>query len=100
MRKTAVLIAAIAAFALILSSTTVFAALDEWSVGSPAGVPGLKLDGDEVVVNIEGTVTMVGPTKIAPNAVGMEIKTENGKIKVWMGPKNFVDGQKLKIKKG
>ncbi len=100
MRKTAVSIAAAAATAFLVSSAVVFAQSGPWSVGSPAGVPGLRLDGSEVVVNIEGTVTKIEAPKAAPKYLVMYLKTEGGKAVVWMGPKAFIADQNVEFKAG
>jgi hypothetical protein len=98
MRKTVVLIAAMA---LLFSSVALFAqGTGAWSVGSPADVPGLRLDGSEIVANVEGTVTKIEAPAKAPKYLVMYLKTEGGKVTVWMGPKTFVESQKVKFKAG
>ncbi len=71
-----------------------------WMIDSPAGVPGIRMDGSEPVVNVEGTVTKIEALKKAPKFLAMYLKTEGGKATVFMGPKAFIEKQKVQFKAG
>ncbi len=100
MKKAAVLLVAVA---VVLSSASLFAQVagkQGWMTDSPAGIPGMRMDGSEPVVNVEGTVTKISTIKKAPKFLAMYLKTEGGKATVFMGPKTFVDSQKVQFKAG
>jgi hypothetical protein len=69
-----------------------------WAMGTSLGAPGVSVSGTEAMITEEGTVQKVEKVKGDPTYLQMTFKGEGGNLwTVFLGPKWFLDGQKIKI---
>ena len=107
MKKRALWITAVGMFFVVflMSANVVFADRDSWTYGTPVlstGTGGGSFTGNEAIVTVNGTVTKIEPISSQKANLQMMIKDndQSGSWVVYMGPKWFIENQKIKFAKG
>jgi hypothetical protein len=110
MRKVAIWIVVVAA-ALMLNmmfaqasfaqATGPTATKGAWTLGVPAFDAETSFTGQEAIIAEPGTVKRIEPMAGVPSALQMRFVTDQGNAyKVYMGPKWFIENQKIKFMAG
>jgi hypothetical protein len=100
MKRKTWIVAAVGIF-IMISANMVYADAGLWSYGTPlirSDAP--ELTGSEAMVTVTGTVKKVEPMKLQKDGVQMRITSDDGKYVVYLGPKWFIDNQKIKFAAG
>jgi len=87
---------------LLMMACVAFAGKAEWAYDVPVNIgEGGDFTGNEAIVTMKGTVQKIEPMYGNKNSLQMQfVAEEGGKWNVFMGPKWFVENQKIKFAKG
>jgi hypothetical protein len=88
-------------FAMVLMSSVALAEVGQWTYGVPIIASEQGFTGDEAMVTEKGTVKKIEKMKGQKDGLQMRLLAEEGgNWVVYMGPKWFIDNQKIKFAVG
>ncbi|MEE9911760.1 MAG: hypothetical protein K4571_08545 [Deltaproteobacteria bacterium] len=103
MRKSLWAVTVVTVFvSLLMMACVAFAGKAEWSYGVPVNIgEGGSFTGDEAMITVKGTVDKIEKMYGSKDGLQMRlIAAEGGKWTVFLGPKWFIENQKIKFAKG